>query len=104
MKFETNHYHDDRNDRKSFIAKNIGFGNFVTDFIVDKGHRNGEEIHSVSSTGIITIYNAHTYKTITMLIASPRQLKKLYATRNATPPEKLLKIAAEHEAKGWNYK
>lgn len=51
------HYNQDRDWREYLISTVIGEGNIVDSFVVDKGHRNGPEIHSVTDTGIIIIYN-----------------------------------------------
>lgn len=49
----------------------------VDRFIVDKGHRNGAEIHEVYSDSTIKIYNLNTLKLITILFARPAQIKKI---------------------------
>lgn len=47
-------------------------------FLVDKGHRNGKEIHNVYSNGIIKIYNNNTKKFVTVLIARANQVTRYY--------------------------
>lgn len=44
-------------------------------FVVDRGHPNGPEIHSVTDTGIIVVHNQRTGKMVTKLIARPGQVK-----------------------------
>ena len=44
--------------------------------VVNKGHRNGEEIHVVYNNGIIKVYNARTRKFITVLIARVPQVER----------------------------
>lgn len=65
------HYNQDRDWREYLISTVIGEGNIVDSFVVDKGHRNGPEIHSVTDTGIIIIYNKKSGKMVTKLIARP---------------------------------
>lgn len=44
--------------------------------VVNKGHKNGEEIHVIYNNGIIKIYNARTRKFITVLIARVPQVER----------------------------
>lgn len=94
------HYINDRQKRESVIAE-IGYGYTVKTVIVDRGHHNGAEIHSISSTGIITIQNEHTKKVVTKLIARPGQITRYY-TNGETAPRWLIDIAREHMQKKLN--
>ena len=64
------HYLTDRSKREALI-KTIGEGKIIATFTVDKHHRNGPELHSITDTGIIIIRNKRTKKMITKLIARP---------------------------------
>ena len=44
--------------------------------IVNKGHDNGNEIHVIYNNGVIKVYNANTYKFITVLIAREQQITR----------------------------
>ena len=44
--------------------------------LVDKGHKNGNEIHVIFNNGIIKVYNARTHKFITVLIARVPQIAR----------------------------
>ena len=44
--------------------------------IVNKGHKNGNEIHVILNNGIIKVYNARTRKFITVLIARVPQIER----------------------------
>ena len=44
--------------------------------VVDKGHKNGEEIHVVYNNGVVKVYNEHTKKFITVLIARVPQIER----------------------------
>lgn len=44
--------------------------------VVDKGHKNGNEIHLVYNNGIVKVYNEHTRKFITVLIARVPQIER----------------------------
>ena len=89
------HWINDRAKRNELIEK-IGLGVEIKRAVVDKGHRNGAEVHVISSTGIVTIYNQRTGKLITKLIARPGKIRQYYK-EDEIIPEELLKIAREHQ-------
>ena len=95
------HYMNDRKGREETIRR-IGEGNTIKVAIVDKGHRNGPEIHMVSDTGIITILNQRTGKLITRLIARPAQIKRYYESESRIPAG-LLDIARQHQRLALNH-
>ena len=44
--------------------------------VVNKGHKNGEEVHVVYNNGVVKVYNEHTKKFITVLIARVPQVER----------------------------
>ena len=44
--------------------------------IVNKGHKNGNEIHIVYNNGVVKIYNANSCRFITVLIARVPQIER----------------------------
>ena len=44
--------------------------------VVNKGHKNGAEIHVVYNNGVVKIYNERTHKFITVLIARVPQIER----------------------------
>lgn len=84
------------------ISDVIGEGNVVDSFVVDRGHPNGPEIHSVTDTGIIVVHNQRTGKMVTKLIARPGQVKRYYDAEGRNAPQDILAIAKEHLKKGYN--
>ena len=94
------HYTKDRKVREELIQQ-IGEGTPVKEVRVDRRHRNGAEIHVISSTGIITIYNEKTRKMVTRLIARPGQIRRYY-NENETIPTDLLTLAKEHTRNKYN--
>ena len=44
--------------------------------VINKGHKNGEEIHIVYNNGVVKIYNANSRKFITVLIARVPQIER----------------------------
>ena len=95
------HYSVERQTRERII-KTIGYGNTIKVVVVDRGHWNGPEIHSLSDTGIITIYNQRTKKLITRLIARPGQIRRYYAS-NEEIPNSVMELAIEHQKIELNY-
>ena len=74
----TKHYTNDRQKREEIIRNVIGEGKEVETFKIDRGHRNGPELHTITTTGIIIIRNARTKKIVTKLIARPAQIKRYF--------------------------
>ena len=93
------HYTKDRQLRESIINQ-IGTGNVIKEVEVDRGHRNGPEIHKITDTGLILIYNKENKKLITKLIARVGQINRYYP--NEKPPEKVIQLARYHFEIGWN--
>lgn len=94
------HYTADRKAREELIAK-IGNGNAIATIRVDRGHKNGAELHTITTTGIIEIRNERTHKLVTKLIARPQQIRR-YFTRTTAEIERVIKIATEHQKLGYN--
>lgn len=95
------HYTNDRQRREKAINM-IGQGTPVATFIIDRGHRNGAELHEITDTGIINIYNQKTHKLITKLIARPGQIKRYYEEGKA--PRFLIEKAIDNTVKNrYNY-
>jgi hypothetical protein len=74
----TEHAIDDRSSRIEVYEKTFGQGRQVASFVVDTGHRNGKEIHVLTSTRLIKIYNQTTKKLITVLYARPAQIARYF--------------------------
>lgn len=103
---ETLHFNCERKERHMRIVNVIGSGKQLYSFIVDKGHINGNEIHTIFDNGIIVIRNERTNLLITELIARPGQLRRYWEERNlALPIEiyRIISIAREHQIKGYNH-
>lgn len=90
------HYATDRQERE-MIIQSIGLGNPVDRFIVDRGHRNGPEIHELTDTGIINVYNEWSGKLVTRLIARPGQIRRYYP--NGKAPQNLIQKAIDNTVK-----
>ena len=76
-------------------------------FMVDRGHKDGKEIHVIKTNAIIEIYNYDKLLTgrsglITKLIARPQQIRRYYSWCGLSAPNSLLKIAEENEKNGFN--
>ena len=66
--------------------------------IVNKGHKNGQEIHVVYNNGVVKVYNEHTRKFITVLIARAPQIERYKVKITKTMRKKI----ESHIAKGYN--
>ena len=97
---DSKHYNDDRQLRETIIRA-IGYGHTIKSKRVDRGHPNGPEIHKVSDTGIITIYNERTNRMVTRLIARPAQIAR-YFEKNEIIPKETMELARKHEELNWH--
>ena len=66
--------------------------------VVNKGHKNGNEIHLVYNNGVVKIYNENTRKFITVLIARVPQVERYKVKITKTMRNKI----KSHIAKGYN--
>lgn len=100
----TRHYDADKNTavRREIIEKYIGWGENIFSAEVDRGHKNGTEIHVITDTAIIKVYNIRTKKHVTDLIARPNQIKRVYHAKGQYAPRWLLDIAYENRSRGFN--
>ena len=67
--------------------------------VVNKGHKNGNEIHLVYNNGIVKIYNANTRKFLTVLIARVPQLERYKIKVTKTMRNKI----KSHIKQGYNH-
>ena len=67
--------------------------------VVDKGHKNGNEIHIVYNNGVIKIYNERTCKFITVLIARVPQVERYRVKVTKTMRNKI----ESHIKQGYNH-
>ena len=66
--------------------------------VVNKGHKNGNEIHLVYNNGVVKVYNENTRKFITVLIARVPQIERYKIKVTKTMRNKI----KSHIAKGYN--
>ena len=67
--------------------------------VVNKGHKNGNEIHVIFNNGIIKVYNARTHKFITVLIARVPQVERYKIKVTKTMRNKI----KSHIKQGYNH-
>ena len=88
------HYTRDRQNREAIITQ-IGVGTVIKEVVVDRGHRNGPEIHKITSTALILVYNQRSGKLVTKLIARPAQILRYYK-EDEPKPTKVVELARVH--------
>ena len=96
---DSKHWRKDRQVRSKIIAQ-IGLGQVVKEVVVDRGHRNGPEVHKITTTGLVVICNQRTGIMVTVLIARPNQIKRYYTENEA--PQDIINLAVEHMRAGYN--
>ena len=94
------HYTRDRQQREAIINQ-IGTGNVIKEVVIDRGHRNGPEIHKITDTALILVYNQRTGILVTKLIARPAQILRYYSD-DELKPRAVVKLARKHVEMGWN--
>lgn len=103
---KTNHYKHKRYNRENFINEYLHDDGIIVDgFVIDKAHKDGLEVHSITDKGIIIIHNLNSGKLITKLIARPHQIKRYYEITGRQPPaeyKEILKLAELHKQLGYN--
>ncbi len=86
------HYTNDRRERERVIREVIGYG-VVVKAVMLNGEQ-GKELHEITSTGIINIYNVKKGKLITKKIARIGQLRRYY--KNGRIPQELFEKALDN--------
>ena len=76
-------------------------------FVVDKGHKDGLELHVVSTEGMIYILNKNKFERnvdcfITVLVARPNQVARLYRACNAYAPNSIIQKGMKNQQAGRN--
>ena len=94
------HYTRDRQRREAIITQ-IGTGNIIKEVVVDRGHRNGPEVHKITDTALILVYNQKSGKLVTKLIARPAQILRYYR-ENEPKPTKVVELARVHTKLKYN--
>lgn len=97
----TQHMSEERLERLRSALELNGDSPVMTTFRVDRGHRDGYELHCVTGEGIIFVLNERKYRTkqdcfITVLLARPGQVTRLYDGVGKELPEFLI-----HKCMGW---
>ena len=87
------HYNQERSYREYLIAKKIGEGRIIHETRISKN-----EIHRITDTGIIIVYNPRWQGVVTKLIARKNQILREYPDC----PESVLLLARDHEKRVWH--
>jgi hypothetical protein len=71
-------------------------GRMLDAFIVDKSHPNGDELHVITTSGYIMIFNEKSERFITVLHARPMQLKRYYMSLHEQIPDTILVLCDQN--------
>ena len=93
---ESGHLHYARHGRTTRSAETVGFGHVVRQCLVDTGHSAGCEVHVLTSTGIVLVFNARSGKLVTVLVARPGQVARYYEPFGEDVPDWLMNRAYEN--------
>ena len=79
MSDKTYHWCFEKTERHLRIVNKLGgYGTALATFCIDKGHRDGKELHTLTSNGIILIQNYDSREVVTVLIARSAQYRRYY--------------------------
>lgn len=92
----TEHFKYGRRGRYERIRRDIGFGRAIRSCLVDTGHREGLEVHVLTTTGVVLVFNARDERLVTMLVARPGQVVRYYAPFGERAPRRLYRRACEN--------
>lgn len=101
----TFHFSNERESRHNKIATIIGEGKCIGYFLVDRNHKDGDEVHCVYDNGIVVIYNERKRSIVTELIARPAQIYRYWNGLNEVFPRKyqyIINKAKHHQLMGYN--
>lgn len=94
------------NERLVRSHVDVGFQIVLAAFVVDRGHKDGNEIHFITSKGMIYIFNERTHRYVTVLIARPHQFLRYFKSPQMAERNKSIHEAVEcckqHQLKGMN--
>lgn len=94
------HYQNERSERERFIKEFVGLGE--EKYAFEYEYNGTKQIHRLTDTGIINVYNREGDYLITRLVARPQQIKRLFESRGERAPRELVTLAHEHNVKGYN--
>lgn len=101
---QTGHFHDERMSRAVRVTRLVGLGHPIRQCLVDTGHRNGLEVHVLTDTGLVFVYNHESKELVTVLIARPGQVKRYYEPFGEDAPKELIARAYENTSvHHWNF-
>lgn len=96
------HYKNKRHSRERIINRYInGDGRMIDGFVVDRNHKDGLEVHSITENGIILIHNLSSGVLVSKLVARPEQIKRYYDMTGRPKPleyENILQLAKWHKS------
>ena len=92
------HYSTERAEREAVIRQ-IGDGEIIAEKQFNRGHKNGPEVYQVTTTGLIIVRNARTWRLVTKLIARPSQLDRWFGDEL---PNSVYMEAWRHQEMGYH--
>ncbi len=111
MKCGSKHFREDRSERKQVIDRLAVDDAIDNVFVVDNGDVRGKELHVVSEQGLIYILSKDSVEKckfngalITVLIARPNQVIRLYRACKLYAPSKIIKKCRLHQELALNEK
>lgn len=89
FKSESFHLAVERSGRVQILNSVLGKGIPVAQFIVDKGHAEGEERHIIHHNGVILVANERKCEKVTMFACRPNYIARYWRALNRRIPTEL---------------
>jgi len=98
----TIHFINERQNRIDFIDKHDKtIGRPIQQFIEDKGHKKGIEIHTLTDTGLLIVRNKNSDEIVTIFYLTTERFLALYESIGLSYPKKVFRRVVENEFRGW---
>lgn len=94
------HYQNERTERERFIKEFVGLGE--EKYVFEYDYNGTKQIHKITTTGIVNVYDRDGERLITRLVARPQQIKRYFQQHGQYAPRDLVTLAHEHNVKGYN--
>lgn len=94
------HYQTERSERERFINEFIGLGE--EQYAFEYPYNGTTQIHKITTTGIVNVYDRTGERLITRLVARPQQIRRYFEANGRRAPASLVDLARKHAYQGYN--
>ena len=109
MANSTGHMSNDRSGRVELYREKVrSVGDPAYSFVVNTGHPNGDEVHTITEKAFIVIQNKESGRIVTILAARPNQVKRYWEGLGMKTPSDgdfalIMRFASNNRARGLHH-